>query len=637
MAPLRPYEVTHHASFHNPFVKALYSNRQHWMTFLAKKKRGIRPATMLHDLKVAVGYINVAIEMAETNSVLTHDHRSDKFIPLMWKHWIAHRAWTMGSLALIKVEIESIESTWAPLEGEEETKVSCETRAIMVALNEKVRQSYNAIAALQFFCTDRDWTDEERAMYGTNFREMEHILEMVERKAQVAEIVVDRLAGQLRDVLNKLFTYKSAQIEYSEAKTDRLVRAFRALQGRGYDGDQMGEIEQRMKELTYLDPNSTFNNILDRKVEESIKMCKEYEEMDIITKACCAMKDAASFAVAEARRNLEDLFKNSAKNLLSCLWTACKAISWPVVAPVLGIKDAFCNTNSFTSYNDGIKEVFWKNPWTMSLMMIGLFGGIAVGGYFLLPGVVGSIAIGQGAVVGTLLCGGSVGFAAGYYIEHRRALLAVKAKEEEEQKVTEHTDAMMRDMPKLIAERSAKSHRFNDKRHKQEKGLADDLSAVYAKRRAEANDSESSDDDCDDDDPTGASAGSRGQLPLPPTPSNPIPPSASSPVMPPIVSALHSMLASELPQLSDPDTAKVDKPLTEADINTLERELNQQVPHICCNHLMYISDLFFQVNALQGRLDQMTAESEEAERSARELDAIFQQMQDELDINSVVA
>lgn len=561
MAPLRPYEVTHYASFHNPFVKALYSNRKHWMTFLANKKRGIRPATMLHDLKVA---------------------GSDKFIPLMWKHWIAHRAWTMGSLALIKVEIESIESTWAPLEGEEETKVSRETRAIMVALNEKVRQSYNAIAALQFFCTDRDWTDEERAMYGTNFREMEHILEIVERKAQVPEIVVDRLAGQLRDVLNKLFTYKSAQIEYSEARTDRLVRAFRALQDRGYDGDQMDEIEQRMKELTYLDPNSAFNNILDRKVEESIKMCKEFEEMGIITKACCALKDAASSAVAEARRNLHDLFKNSAKNLLSCLWTACKAIAWPVVAPVLGIKDAFCNTNSFTSYNDGIKEVFSKNPWTMSLMMIGLLGGIAAGGYFLLPGVVSSIAIGQGAVVGTLLCGGGVGFAAGYYIEHRHALLAIKAKEEEEKKITEYTDAMIRDMPKLIAERSAKSHRFNDKRHKKEKVLADELSAVYAKRRAEASDSECSDDDCDDDVHfAGASAGLRGQLlPLPPTPSTPIPPSASSPVMPSIVSALHSVLASELPQLSDPDTAKVDKPLTEEDVNTLERELNQQVAHI---------------------------------------------------------
>eukprot|EP01031_Cornospumella_fuschlensis_P027084 gene27084-32723_t len=604
MAPLRPYELTKSGSFNNPFVKALYSNRKHWKKFLENKERGIRPASMLRDLKVAIGYIDEAIRIAHANSVLIHESREDKFIPLMWKHWIAHKAWTMGSLALIKAEIESIKSVWAPLVGEKETDVSRDTRLLLEALMEQVRHSYDTIATLQFFCTDREWNEAEKVMYRMDITELQHIIDVVERNAR--ESVADRLANQLRVVLSKLFTYKSAQIEYSETRSDQLVRAFRLLKRRQYYGEHMEEIEQRMYELTYLDPHSTFNHILDQKVEESIKMCKEFEEMDAISQACSNLKEAARNAVAEARRNLQNLLANSAKNLLTCLWTACKAIAWPVVAPVLGIKDAFCDTSTLNDYNKGIKTVFMENPWTVSLMVIGLLGGIAAGGYYLLPGVVSAIAIGHGVFMGTLLIGGGAGFIAGYYTEHRHALLAVQAKEEEEKKAIENADEMLKNMQVLVAERSAEFHLFTENRHQEEKEFADEISAVFAKRVAKASQSHGNNggNGLPPAAPAEEGVGSRRQL-LPPPTSAQLPPSSPS--------AEPRLDSPSNPKLSDPDSANVDKPLTEEDVNALEAEMCRQV------------------RALEERLQQMTAESERTELSASQLDAFFRQMHDDWD------
>ena len=287
---LEPYEKTAIKAYNNKFIKALF-NCQQKLKEVDEMSQKVSTNLRLELCKEATGYVLIALKIAEENATKKWKKEKNKIVALKWKHWIAHKAWSIGCLKSIDLRLldllSELESMRIP--GDEGNDGEEEILNFRQNIARKVDRNYDLIQSLDFKISSKEWSVVEKQAYDTSLLEIQRTLRIV--KGKNTKILMDQLARQLRDMLQKLHDFKGAQENLQSVEV--MEESYKLLCDRKHQCEFLKEIKKKMERAAYFNPESSINHLLDENVEFSIKLCCEYEEMTTIERAIEQLKHVA--------------------------------------------------------------------------------------------------------------------------------------------------------------------------------------------------------------------------------------------------------------------------------------------------------------------------------------------------------
>jgi len=461
------FETSESASASNTFIANLALQRTK-LTELRGLDKSLSPAIRLPVLREAIKAALEAIDIALVESRKIHETPANRIRGLEWKHWLKHNAWTTGSFAVMLDELRQIDLHDSMNEGLIET----------ILLNERM------IEDIKLTTVDTVSSQSQKADFVRHAADLDRVMKRVksriERRVPASDNTLNKLlkhlSGHCQCVMSDIFSFADVQVEYAYAseKYCELSSAVATLCAypEVIDDEALVFIQEKWKQLQSLNPNGDFNRYLVRSVESSIQLCHDFEKKHYLEKICKRIRDAIEAARASLSNIREIRRSFSWSSIYACFMASLKTITWPIMAPILGITDVIYETQYLEAYNACIMSAFEDKPWTMTFMTVGLLAGIAVSGYYLIVPIAVSSMIPAVHMVGI----GALGVAGGmgYYI--RDCQLA-----KEEIDTMGQMQILDKDEKRLVAEFKRK-HRDPENKlmHEENKRKADRLKQFFA-------------------------------------------------------------------------------------------------------------------------------------------------------------
>ena len=469
---LEPYEKTAIKAYNNKFIKALF-NCQQKLKEVDEMSQKVSTNLRLELCKEATGYVLVALKIAKENATKKWKKEENKTVALKWKHWIAHTPWSIGCLKSIDLRLQDLLSELESMRipGDEGNDGEEEILNFRQNIARKVDRNYDLIQSLDFKISSKEWSVVEKQAYDTSLLEIQRTLRIVRGKN--TKILMDQLARQLRDMLQKLHDFKGAQENLQSVEV--MEESYKLLCDRKHQCEFLKEIKKKMERAAYFNPESSINQLLDKNVEFSIKLCSEYEEMTTIERAIEQLKHVADNIVEEAKKSFDS---SRWHDFWSTFATLCKCIAWPVIAPILFVRDCVNSTQEFSEYNKSISDVVSKNPWTFTMMALGTVGLLATGGYFYIPAF-STFLLGSHIAIGATIAGSTISGIACYHLAKEEL---IRDKKKEQEKAMIEYENLRETKSQKVNESVQQFGEYSNATHSLNKKLADEFTRFKADR-----------------------------------------------------------------------------------------------------------------------------------------------------------